>query len=322
MERRVTISSRPYAGGDEAELVRLWIRSVWKDSMNSRRFRDLFLLDANFDPEGLRIAEAGGRLIGAAYAVRRRLPLKGTDLEPDSGWITWFFVDPSWRRMGIAERLVGECLAFLAAKGRKAALFASYTPNYVVPGLDGEAYPEAALLLAKLGFARQYQAVAMDFDMLGYRYPEEIAALKERREAEGFSFRDASDADAVELVRFADEGFNPDWARAAREGAFRGIPADQIAVCRDPAGALCGFAMFGAYEGLLERFGPFGVDESRRGLGLGKILLHECLRRQKAIGVHGSWFLWTSESDAAGSLYLKTGYRITRRFDILKKNLA
>lgn len=315
------VSYRSYRGGDEVELVSLWRRSAWKDSMNPQRFRNLFLLDANFDPDGLRVAEDGGRLVGAAFAVRRLLPMSGTDLEPDNGWITWFFVDPGRRREGIASRLLGDCLSFLSAKGRKTAFFSSYAPNYVVPGLDREAYPEAAALLDKLGFTRQYQAVAMDFDMLGYRYPPEVAELKSARESEGYVFREALDADLAELVRFNDSAFNPDWGRAVREGVPRNVPLDQIVVCLDASGAVKGFAMFGAYEGLRERFGPFGVDESKRGLGLGKIILHECLRRQKAIGVHGSWFLWTGESSPAGKLYLKTGYRITRRFDVMKRPL-
>jgi len=290
--------------------------------MSAARFRNLILLDANFDPEGLIVAEDSGRIVGAAYALRRLLPMHGTDLEPDNGWITWFCVDPGRRREGIATRLLSDGLRFLSASGRKTAFFASYAPNYVVPGLDREAYPEASGLMDKLGFSRQYQCVAMDLNMLEYRYPDAVASLKAKRTAEGYVFREAGDADLHDLVCFNDDCFNPDWGRAVREGIPRNVPMDQIAICRDPKGKLCGFAMFGAYEGLRERFGPFGVDESRRGLGLGKIMLHECLRRQKALGVHGSWFLWTSEHDVAGVLYQKTGYRITRKFDVLKKTLA
>lgn len=319
-----------YRSGDDAQLVPLWQRSIWKDSINDERFRNLFLLDANFDPEGLRIARDGGRIVGACYALRRQLPMSGTDLEPGNGWITWFCVDPGERRRGIGSRLMKDALAFLASKGVKTAYFASYAPNYIVPGLDRSAYPEASAMMDKLGFTRQYECVAMDLNMLDYRYTEDAAKTKAKREAEGYLFRSATNADLKEVVSFNDREFNADWARAIREGVPRNVPMDQVVICREPApagaaagslGKICGFAMFGAYEGLRERFGPFGVQEKKRGLGLGKVLLNECLMRQKAIGVHGSWFLWTSEREVCGILYQKTGFKITRRFDVLQKKI-
>lgn len=72
---------RGFRAGDGPPLVTAWCRSAPADPITPDRFRTLVLLDANFDPEGLRVAVAGGRLLGAAYAVRRLTPLHGTDLE-------------------------------------------------------------------------------------------------------------------------------------------------------------------------------------------------------------------------------------------------
>jgi mycothiol synthase len=38
--------------------------------------------------------------------------------------------------------------------------------------------------------------------------------------------------------------------------------------------------------------------------------------------MHGAWFLWTSETSAAGRLYQSVGFTVTRRFYVCKKELA
>jgi GNAT superfamily N-acetyltransferase len=80
-----------------------------------------------------------------------------------------------------------------------------------------------------------------------------------------------------------------------------------------------GFAVFGAYRGIGERFGPFGVDAGERGTGLGKILLHLTMARMRAEGLHTAWFLWGDEASPAGHLYRKTGYEVTRRFQVMTR---
>ena len=74
--------------------------------------------------------------------------------------------------------------------------------------------------------------------------------------------------------------------------------------------------------GVDERFGPFGVLEEMRGTGLGKVLLHLVLERMRARRAHSAWFLWTGAETAAGVLYLRTGFDVTRTFTVLRAPLA
>ncbi|AQT84644.1 hypothetical protein ERICIV_04062 [Paenibacillus larvae subsp. larvae] len=55
---------RSYQAGDERQLVPLWNQTMQADPVTPERFRNLVLLDANFDPLGLRIAADGERIIG------------------------------------------------------------------------------------------------------------------------------------------------------------------------------------------------------------------------------------------------------------------
>ncbi|PAV30974.1 GNAT family N-acetyltransferase [Virgibacillus profundi] len=314
------ISYRCYQSGDEKQIVKLWNESLLKDPITSKRFRNLVLLDPNFDPKGLRLAFDHENLVGCVYSVRRLLPMFGTDLEPENGWISFFFVAEKYRKTGVGEQLIKEATEFLKDNGRKYVFFASYAPNYIMPGIDETAYPEAHQFLLNQGFTKLYSPIAMDRNLVDFQLDEDIRQLVTQREKEGYSFRRAKDKDLYEVIQFANLQFNPDWGRAIREGVLQGLPMERILVARHDE-KVVGFCIYGGYEGVPERFGPFGVAPEQQGKKLGKILLNVCLQQMKAEGLHGAWFLWTGEKTSAGYLYKKTGFKITRTFHVMKKDL-
>ncbi|MGV9305910.1 GNAT family N-acetyltransferase [Nonomuraea sp. NPDC003727] len=309
----MTITVRAFAPGDERSLIESWNHSLPADPTTAAWFRDCVLLDPNFDPDGLRVAVSGGNVVGCAYAVRRLIPpAPGTDLQPQTGWIPFFFVAPAHRGHGLGRRLLTQALDFLRAAGRTRIDFASYTPHYVLPGADPDLYPAALGLLTSLGFTTRSTPVAMDRTLVGYHTPPEVHRLRAARQSQGYRFGDPTDGLLPQLIRFAAETFNPDWGEAIRH--HRDTTRMVIATRRD---RLAGFALYGAYRGIPERFGPFGVDPGERGTGLGTILLHLAMTRMRAEGLHSSWFLWTGADSPAANLYAKAGYRVTRRFHLM-----
>jgi len=313
---------RSYVDGDLRRLVRAWTSAASQDGMTERRFRDLILLDRNFDERGLVIAERDGEVIGASYAVRRRVAHVGADTEPQTGWIPFFFVVPAARGRGLGRSLVVASLDWLRSAGAREVFFSCYTPNYVLPGLDAARYPEASALLASLGFTLHEQPSAMDRSLIGYRIPDDIRDRIEVLRAEGWSLGTATDDDLVPLVRVAGDAFNSDWARVIREGVAAGtLPLERIIVAKNPDGEVIGWAQHGTYEQVIERFGPFGVLPQSRGTGLGKVILHLTLERMTALGAHSAWFLWADEGSTASKLYEKTGFAVSRTFDILRAEL-
>lgn len=308
------VTVRAFAAGDETGLVAAWNRSMPGDPTTSAWLRECVLLDPNFDPEGLRVAVVDGRVVGCAYGVRRLVPpAPGTDLEPGTGWIPFFFVVPERRGRGLGRRLLGEVLEFLRERGRARVDFASYTPNYVLPGVDVELYPDGFGLLRGLGFETRSAPVAMGRTLVGHVTPGEVLRLRAAWESEGYVFRPPLDGELPELVTFAAGGFNPDWGEAIRRHAD---PQRLVIAKKDH---IVGFAVFGAYRGIGERFGPFGVDVGERGTGLGTILLHLTMARMRAEGLHTAWFLWGDEASPAGHLYRRTGYEVTRRFQVMTR---
>ncbi|HLQ71196.1 MAG TPA: GNAT family N-acetyltransferase [Bacillota bacterium] len=314
------ITYRIYHSGDETDILKLWNKCLPKDPITAKRFRHLVLLDANFDPKGMQLAFDGNVLVGCVYAVRRLLPMAGTDLEPDNGWVPFFFVDEAYRHSGVGQKLMQNGETFLKENGRKNMFFASYAPNYIFPGIDESAYPEAYRFLQEQGFKTLYSPVAMDRQLIDFEFSSDMMELKRQRESEGYTFGQATDADLYEVIQFANNVFNPDWGRAIREGVLQGLPMHRILVARQEDN-LVGFCIYGGYEGVPDRFGPFGVAPDQQGKGLGKLVLNLCLQQMKAESLHGAWFLWTGEKSAAGYLYKKTGFEITRTFHVMKKEI-
>lgn len=326
-ERTMTLTQHPspfraFRPGDGPRLAEAWTRSAPQDAMTPRRLRDLVLLDRNFDASGLVVAEIGGEIVGAAYGVRRRVAHDGDDLEPGTGWIPFFFVVPEHRGHGLGRALITAVLGWLAEHGATRVLFSSYTPNYVLPGLDTARYPEASALLASFGFTLHERPSAMDRSLIGYAMPDDVRRRIDELRRDGWYLGSPQDDDLVPLIRIAGESFNSDWARAIREGIVGGMPLERILIAKDPQGAMIGWAMHGTYESVIERFGPFGVLPESRGTGLGKALLHLTLERMTALGAHSAWFLWADEGSTASALYAKTGFTATRTFDILLKDSA
>ena len=75
----------------------------------------------------------------------------------------------------------------------------------------------------------------------------------------------------------------------------------------------------GPIEGINNRFGPFGVDESLRGLGLGSVLFNEMLHDMTKRGIHHVYFLWTG--GRAQLMYERQGMSAYREYELMRKML-
>jgi mycothiol synthase len=313
-----TADLRPYQGGDEAGILDLWERTCPRDVITPASFYRKTLLDPNFDPAGCWVAvdpADSGRIVGYVQAVDRKVPL-GAEWDADTGWVTALMVDPAYQRRGIGQALLEQALAYLKGHGRRYAEFSPYAPHYVLPGLDREAYPAGAAFFQKLGWRVLYSPVAMDRLLYDFTIPPDVVALETQLAAEGV-VEPVRPAYYTRLLAFTDREFYADWTRALREALAAGLPSSRLYICRE-GDTILGFAMFGGYDESLERFGPFGVAESQRGRGLGKVLLYRVLAEMKREGCHSAWFLWTGERSPAGHLYHRAGFTTTRRFDILR----
>jgi mycothiol synthase len=309
---------RPYQAHDEGALLELWNATMQADLLNAATFRTQVLLDPNFRPEGLLLAEERGQLAGFALVVYRQTPFFGQGLEPERGWVWAFGVAESWRRRGIGRKLLAAAMTYLAAAGRKLVLASPYTPGYIIPGVDIEAYADAVAFLQALGWRVTSEPISMHVDLTGFVVPPLIRELEGRLALEEhITVRSVQAAELLTLPPFVLEHFGWDWRRKATENlaALLGAGSDQAGVwvaLRD--GQVVGYCQHSR-----ERFGPFGVSPALRGKGIGRVLLSRCLADMLAKSYHCAWFLWTGRR--AAGLYAQAGFRTVRQFAIMERTV-
>jgi mycothiol synthase len=312
---------RGYQPGDEAAVVALWKRCLPADTIDKDLFVARVLLDVNFDPNGFLVAEQDRHPVGFLLAVTRSTPMQGLDNDPDDGWITVFFVDPDYRGRGIGRTLLEQGRAHIAARGRRWVHVSPYAPNYFWPGVDTERYAGAVEFLKRHGFAVLYTPVAMDFNLVGFTVPPDVMEVQRGLERDGYSFAALRDDQIVALLDFNTRYFSADWARAIREALLCGVPRERVLVAAR-ADQIAGFCLYGGYDGVAERFGPFGVDPNLRRIGLGKVLLYRCLDQMRSQGLHNAWFLWTGLHEPAGHLYTRVGFHVSRQFAVMRASAS
>lgn len=317
----MSITYRTVRAGDMDAISALMAQAMPRDVVSARRLAEHTVLEPNFDLHGLIIAEhpADG-IIGFIYAT---CATYGIPALPADGFITAGCVAAAHRRTGVGSQLLRRAGENVRARGARKVTVAGYPQAYFWPGLDRGEYPGAASFLERHGFEHTSTAAAMRLNLDSWSISESVRDLIAAREAEGYEFGPAHPEDLPEVITFATQRLAPDWGELIRVAALRSADSVRRTVlARDPAGAVVGFATYGAYGDVIERFGPFGVDEARRGTGLGRILLNLTLMQMRSDAAHGAWFLWTGENSPAGGLYRSTGFEVARRFAVMQKVLT
>ena len=316
-----SITIRPYQGRDEASLIALWNVSMTHDRINPAVFRTKVLLDLNFSPEGLLVADIGGQMAGFVLSLSRQVPQFLDGLEPERAWITAFGVHPAYRRRGVGRALFAAAMERLAAMGKKEVFIAPYTPNYFIPGVDVDAYPEAVAFLEAAGWQVTQRPISMRAETTGFQIPMEITAREAALAAEGYCVRPVQPGDIPELMQFLARHFGWDWVRFAQDYLLElyGPGSDQICFLVATHTDAQGERIVGYCQQRRERFGPFGVDPSLRSKGIGRVLLFRCLAEMLTKGFHSAWFLWTGKD--AARLYSQAGFQQVRQFAVLRYSI-
>lgn len=316
----MTFEIRPYQGNDETAVLAVWHAAMTHDRISADIFRTKVLLDPNFQAAHLPVAVVDSRVVGFVLGLTRQVPLFLQGLEPDKAWITAFGVHPDFRRMGIGQALFSNLIDQFAAEGRTQIDISPYVPNYFVPGVDVQAYPETITWLEHaVRFKTLYQAISMGADLTGFQIPPDIRDLETRlRESEGVTIEPVSAADLPDLMPFIVKHFGWDWYRHAQDYLLEYFGDSPHHVCFLVArqrGDVVGYC-----QQRRERFGPFGVNAEKRNLGIGRVLLFRCLAEMSARHNYYAYFLWTGED--AARLYALAGFRRRRAFAVLRRSLT
>lgn len=312
---------RNYEIDDGPALMDLWNQCLSLDPITPAIFEDKVLLDPNFDLDGCQVAEDDGRIVGFVHAVVRTTPHpRGfeslLEADRDKGWIVAVFVHPDYRRQGLGSALLDEGLDFIRSKGRTKAVLFSYTPNYLLVGLDADGYPGAREFFEHHGFVAGGEGVGMGVDLQGFTVPDWMRQREAELAQEGITARYFERRYILPAVAFFTESF-PTWLHYFLDKLDRGHELDEMVI------VLRGEEVIGycqhRYYHHVERTGPFGIKPEFRGKGAGLLMMFKLLDRMAQKGYKYGWFTGTDLGTA--NYYAKAGYRVIRRHVGMTKEL-
>lgn len=313
----MNVQTRPFAPDDLDAVVSLLNRCLQADPIPSEVFQRKVLLDQNFDPSGAPVAICDGKVVGFALGIVRKSRLEDGAPDFDRAWITLLAVDQDYRRSGIAAQLVSGLEQWCLEQGCKSVWISPYAPNYFTPGVDKAAYPAAVAFFESRGYEEILRPLAMHADLTDLETPEWVVQ-KAADVAGVIGFERFRPELILPLNEWMRSEFPGDWQRYARESMTRitlgEFAPDNVWVAQEN-GRILGFCQ----HDNTGRFGPFGVSASERGRGIGAVLMFKCLHAMRAKGLRHAWLLWTD--DKVAKLYSEAGFRVSRRFSILRKHL-
>ncbi|QDU32767.1 Acetyltransferase (GNAT) family protein [Poriferisphaera corsica] len=311
------ICVREYAVGDLEGVVSLWNQVLVRDGISERVFMEKVLADWNFDPAGCYVAvdQTSGGVIGFMLGIVRLNPLEGIGMQEDLGWITSFFVDPVYERMGIGSRLLKEVMGYMQRMNRRLVNVSTYVPNYFIAGVDIDAYASGWAFLKKHGFEKREggDVVGMGNELQDMVIPEKVKEQVKELAAEGIELKMFEDKYAFSLLDFLRKEFAGDWASVIVDKIKKGTDDEIIVATKDEE--VLGYVQWNG-----SHFGPFGVSEKLRGKGIGSILFWQVVEQMKKAGEHFIWLGWTG--GAAARFYAeKGGLHEVRRHEVMVKEM-
>ncbi|MDE3058126.1 MAG: GNAT family N-acetyltransferase [Bacteroidota bacterium] len=312
----MTITS--FTDSDRSDVLSFWAEALPLDAVTENLFESHVLLDENFDAETFLLAKKNGTILGfiiGTYA--RQMPLGDADPNGNRCWITVLAVHPKENPEEIGGELLSELESRFKKLGKKECFVSGYPPGYFVPGIDRKTYKPLIALLRSHGYVPYHEALSMDAPIVLFEVSDEVKKTERKLNENGIVIRQYQRSDLLRFLDFLERTMPSDWVRVERrnlrkieEGTFR---TDQITVVAKGS-EIIGYCQF---EG--SHFGPFGVSDAFQGKGIGTVLLARTIERMKQQGLHNAWVMWTD--DRAAKVYGKFGFKETRRFTMLKKEL-
>lgn len=300
------------------QIIDLWNQELHADTMNVDTFSALVLGDVNFNKNLFLLAVKEENLLGFIWAVKRRYPYLERGLEPHRGYIVSQAVNKEYQNQGIATALLKKVESQMKAEGTEEVTLGAYSPNYLFPGVDKNNYTNAISFYSNQGYISKGAAVSMNQTLIDYTYPKAVLKQKQKLEQQGYKFLKFDYKDSTELLDFLITNFGSGWMSNVKESLKRMDAPETLIICRNKQDEIVGYCQR-AIDGHPDRFGPFGVDESLRGLGLGSVLFNEMLHDMTKRGIHHVYFLWTG--GRAQLMYERQGMSAYREYELMRKML-
>ena len=207
-------------------------------------------------------------------------------LRGNEGALKLFAVDKQHRRSGLGSMMLEEIETLFRSAGAERVRILNCSPCYFTPGLDPR-YTEAFCFLQSHGYTAERYVHNMEVGLTGNEF--ETAHLESKLAKQGFEIRRLEHEDEQTFYEWMLGTWSQNWTTEACN-SLKNAPVTTF-IALDSRDNIRGFA---TYDVTLFRggFGPTGVEESLRGLGIGKVLFLRCLRDMKTRGYPRCEIAW------------------------------
>jgi ribosomal protein S18 acetylase RimI-like enzyme len=306
------IRLRPFRNGDPPALAGLWNRALPERGvvrpLGPHEFDALVLCRVGFDPEGLIVAEDGGRVVGFAHAGfgPDSPPGPPQRLDRELGTIAMLAVEPGPDEPAVGRGLLAEAEGYLERRGARVIYAGGQTPldpfyRGVYGGSEWAGILESHDAFRRAATAAGYDPVSttilLDLDVAGVEVRDPRAPLLRR----------------LARIEVEEDAAPADWWEATSLGQssivrFRLVSkADDAVLARASAWDM---AAFGRIDGRA-RTGVYdlAVEPQHRRKGYGRHLVAEILRKVKDQWGEIVSVQTRSGNEPALGLYRSMGFR-------------
>ena len=311
---------RPFEPQDAADFYEDFTRLFPVFSISEDNFFRKTLLDLNFDPTGVFYLLRDGKKAGMTYAQVRRISYEvGEDVSRTAGTLSFFRIaEDEDLNAGGAAMLLDAAEDFLRGKGKEAVIACGGT-CFFHPGFEVNRDRRYISFFQTRGYTGG-EHLERRIDLTDYRMPEKLREKRQKLAEEGI-YTGALTRELYLSFLTPRPSAAYGWINQYRKRLLF-APTDFSRVQVAARGfEVIGATMFGDPDSDMERFGPFGVNESERGRGIGSVLLALCLQEMHDRGLKSAWMQSSPAQGAARTVYERAGFRETARFMCLSKNL-
>ena len=309
------VEARLLRRSDVSQIVTGWNLCLPYDRISRERFESIIFDDPNYEREGNLVATWNDKIVGFIAAVAREgtagLDGAGKVHEEDFGYIKGLFVLKVSEGEGIKRCLLEKALRFLKSKAKKIARVGEYTGRYFSPGIDIR-YEEELRFFLDNGFEKVDVEEDVTIDLNAFQPTEYQRQAQQRIELMGVAIKSYQTKFLDEMRCFAEKLDYPQWFPKDWELHFNENCYTLVAVSKSD---IVGWARFFKDS---ERwwFGPIAVLKEFRRKGIGTCLLLEAMLQMKTVGASNVTAGW-----ADVPFYLKSNWKISRRYIVLQKSL-
>ncbi len=334
--------------------------AVWNEAVDAKEvvyypltaeyFHKKFELDPNYDERYSFVAEEDGEIVGFINGVAKKVFLGKETHESTPGFLTCVFVKKAYRGRGIGKSLVDTLGEAFKRDGKTTFSCSGDNPinlDWIIPGTPGHDHNNAPGMdvdcaghsfLQALGFEDQYREIAMYLNLAEYTPWVDLDEKRATLRAEG-----------VETGRY-DAGLNYDydlmcdrvgseywrsvlkseiacWKENKPNTDIRFVPNGKIPLGPRPILAATCDKHIVAFTGPVDKqtsgrgwFTGICTDPMFERRGIASVLFNLLMQEFIAEGAAFST-LFTGDSNHAQRIYSRAGFRIARRFVIMKKPL-